>query len=107
MTSALIFGLAAAVAVVAVGYKRYAATSKVRRWFNAEGHHPQRPHKVQHPSQIQAFRLKDRCHCGTTLHHLGEESRSDAGGTRVKVTCECVNCDEPRLLYFDLSEMAH
>jgi hypothetical protein len=105
--SALIFGIAVIVAMGAVGLRRYQAKSHLRGWQKAPGHSMDRPIRVETYDAIDHLRLRERCHCGATLHRLGEESRTGPGGAKVTVTCECVDCDELRLLYFDLSEIAH
>jgi hypothetical protein len=107
MSSALIFGIAVIVAVGVVATRRFRAQTQVRHWFAKTGHDPQKPHVIQNPAQILELRLQDRCHCGATLHHLGDETRSSAQGSQVVVTCECVDCDELRVLYFDLSQVPH
>jgi len=103
----LLIAVAVVVAVAAVGARRL----KARRLDRADAHRPGA--SAANAIHVRSFTEMDDhlsgmwCRCGGYLQRMGEGSR-DEGGARYRVArLVCQECERPREVFFDTTDLLH
>lgn len=107
MISGLLIGLAVAVAVGVVAARRLRRRRLDRADAGRQGASAERAIFVRSYTEIDDHLSGLWCRCGGYLQRLGEGSREE-GGRRLRVVrLVCQECELPREVFFDTTDVVH
>ena len=103
----LAFGLAIALALVVVGWRKVSARVERQQRLKQPGFNPEHPRVVGGYGEIDNFADRVRCpHCGKgRLTVLGEGNMTGGSGQLVALKTECLRCEHRVTVFFDVSEV--
>ncbi len=105
--TAVLFVLAVAAALVAMGLRRQRRNRQRRAAASRPGATPDTAIWVRSFDEIDEHLRRTWCGCGGILEPQGESSREE-GGRRLRVArLVCQECDESTTLHFDTTDLVH